>query len=101
MVTVHGKYAQFKFFRPEATAVFLVGDFNGWENRQLRMVYTAGGYWVAAIELVPGTYKFRYFADGQWYADYAASGIEYGRFGPDSIVDVPLEVQPPMLQKSA
>jgi hypothetical protein len=36
-----------------------------------------------------GEFRFRYCADGEWYADYAAFGVEPGRFGMDSIVRVP------------
>lgn len=88
MVTVHGKYAQFRFFRPQAKAVQLVGDFNGWRKGAHEMVRTDEGYWLAALQLAPGSYKFRYCADGKWFTDYAAFGIEYGPLGVDSIVRV-------------
>jgi 1,4-alpha-glucan branching enzyme len=88
MVTVHGSYAQFRFFRPGAQSVHLAGDFNGWQDRALQMIPTGNGYWVAVLRLEPGSYRFRYLADGRWYADYAAFGIEYGPYGPDSVIRV-------------
>jgi 1,4-alpha-glucan branching enzyme len=88
MVTVHGNYVQFRFFRPGAQAVHLAGDFNGWQDHALQMIPTANGYWVAVLRLEPGSYRFRYYADGRWFADYAAFGIEYGPYGPDSVVRV-------------
>lgn len=94
MVTVHGNYAQFRFFRPQAKKVQLVGDFNGWRKGDHDMIRTEDGYWLAAIHLTPGTYKFRYCADGKWFTDYAAFGIEYGPLGVDSIVRV-LELPQP------
>jgi hypothetical protein len=47
------------------------------------------GYWRAIVELPAGEFKFRYCADGEWFTDYAAFGVEPGRFGMDSIVRVP------------
>jgi hypothetical protein len=46
------------------------------------------GDWVARIRLQAGEFKFRYCADGQWFTDYAAFGVQPGRFGMDSIVRV-------------
>jgi len=88
MVTVHGNYVQFRFFRPWARRVELVGDFNGWRQGELQMVSNGDGYWLAAMQLPQGSYKFRYWVDGQWFTDYAAFGIEYGPLGVDSIVRV-------------
>ena len=45
---------------------------------------------IAAINLPPGSYRFRYWADGQWFCDYAAFGVEPGPFGLDSVVRIPL-----------
>ena len=47
------------------------------------------GYWTARMKLPPGEFRFRYNADGEWFTDYAAFGVEPGRFGLDSIVRVP------------
>ena len=41
------------------------------------------------MKLPAGEFRFRYCADGEWFADYAAFGVEPGRFGLDSIVRVP------------
>lgn len=86
MVTVQGNMAEFAFYRPQADSVHLVGEFNNWQKNELPMTRTAEGYWVARLMLPPGTFRFRYFADGQWYTDYAAFGIECGPFGPNSVV---------------
>ena len=88
MVTVTADVATFRFFRPGAHQVFLVGEFDQWAQGGRPMVRTPEGYWVAALRLPPGNHRFRYRADNQWYADYAAFGIEYGPFGPDSVVHV-------------
>lgn len=90
-------YVQFSFFRPGASKVFLTGDFNDWRVDQLPMVRQEDGHWLLRLRLQAGDYKFRYVADGLWYTDFAAFGVEPGRFGMDSIVRVTprrLRVQP-------
>jgi 1,4-alpha-glucan branching enzyme len=88
MVTVTDDWVEFRFFRPNAHRVHLAGDFNGWRGGELTMVRSADGYWVAKMKLPAGEFRFRYCADGEWFADYAAFGVEPGRFGLDSIVRV-------------
>lgn len=82
-------YTEFRFFRPAAACVFLSGDFNQWRSDQLKMVRQDNGYWVLRLPLPAGDYKFRYLADGQWYTDFAAFGVEPGRFGLDSLLRIP------------
>ena len=82
-------YAEFRFFRPKAANVFVCGDFNDWRADQLRMVRQEDGYWVLKLRLPAGEYRFRYVADGLWYTDFAASGVEPDRFGLNSILLVP------------
>jgi 1,4-alpha-glucan branching enzyme len=90
MVTVsESGYSEFRFFRPAASKVFLAGDFNDWRTDQIRMVRQQNGYWLAKIPLEAGDYKFRYIADGLWYTDFAASGVEPSDFGLDSLLRVP------------
>lgn len=82
-------YVEFRFFRPGVSNVYLCGDFNDWRPDQLRMVRQDDGYWTLKLVLPAGDHRFRYMADGLWYADFAAFGLEPGRFGPDSVVRVP------------
>ena len=88
MVTVTDNWVEFKFFRPSARNVALAGDFNDWRVNELKMVRGEDGYWQARMKLPAGEFRFRYCADGEWYADYAAFGVEPGRFGMDSILRV-------------
>jgi 1,4-alpha-glucan branching enzyme len=89
MVTVMDDWVEFRFFRPQASSVHLAGDFNNWRHGELRMVRSPDGYWLARMKLPAGEFRFRYCADGEWFADYAAFGVEPGRFGLDSVVRVP------------
>jgi 1,4-alpha-glucan branching enzyme len=89
MVKLDGEWAVFNFYRPQAARVHLAGDFNDWREEELPMVRTSEGYWFAKLRLPAGDFKFRYCADGEWFTDYAAFGVEPGRFGMDSIIRVP------------
>lgn len=89
MVNVTGGSVEFRFFRPEASQVHLAGDFNDWQESNLPMTSIGDGYWTAEVSLPAGEFKFRYCADGEWFTDYAAFGVEPGRFGMDSVVRVP------------
>jgi 1,4-alpha-glucan branching enzyme len=88
MVKINGEWVEFRFFRPGADKVHLAGDFNDWRTGELPMVLGQDGYCHAKMRLPAGEFKFRYCADGVWYTDYAAFGVEPGRFGLDSIVRV-------------
>ena len=88
MVTIQGNSAEFRFYKPDARQVSLVGDFVNWHPGRCPMEPAGQGEWVIRVSLPPGDYKFRYFADGQWFADYAAFGVEFGPFGFDSLVRI-------------
>jgi len=88
MVTLTKDVVEFQFFRPDAQQVHLVGDFNNWQT-DLPMQRGDDGYWRAEVLLPAGEFKFRYFADGDWFTDFAAFGVEPGGFGLDSVVRVP------------
>ena len=89
MVTFDSEWVVFSFFRPQAKHVYLAGEFNQWRQRDLPMLRREGGYWTARVRLPAGEFRFRYCADGEWFADFAAFGVEPGRFGLDSIVRIP------------
>lgn len=82
---------EFSFFRPQAKAVTVAGDFNGWHKQSMRMAKGEDGWWRFRFRMAPGTYQFRYVSDGQWFNDYAAFGLEHGPFGWNSV----LQVDPP------
>ncbi len=79
----------FKFYRPEAAAVMIVGDFTGWNAAPIEMTSAGDGWWTLGKLFSGGEYRFRYLADGQPYADYASHGIEATKTGWNSILVVP------------
>lgn len=55
--------------------VFVAGSFNNWDVGATPMKRRRNGCWEARLKLPPGEYEFRYFANGQWFTDYAADGV--------------------------
>ena len=83
---VRGGETEFHFFRGDARQAFLVGDFNDWNQSALPMTRTNNGEWVCRLKLPNGTYQFKYWADGEWFVDYAAFGVEPCEFGCNSVL---------------
>ena len=51
-------------------AVFVAGEFNGWDPTAKKMAYKARqGVYAAEVKLAPGTYQYKYVIDGTWCAD--------------------------------
>lgn len=73
----------------EAENVVVVGDFNDWDQEATVLKRRKDGTWAKTIRLAPGTYRFRYLADGStWYNDWAADGYEPSGFGEDNSIVV-------------
>lgn len=66
----------------------LVGDFNNWAVGSTPMTRVDGTLWISRLSLPQGTYRFRYVADGQWFTDFAAFGVESGPLGINSVLQV-------------
>ena len=86
--TVH--VVRFVFAAPDAQAVALVGDFNGWSAGSTPLARTGhGGTWSVSLPLGKGEHEYAFIVDGErWVADPAAPTIA-GEFDtPSSIVSV-------------
>jgi hypothetical protein len=59
----------------EAEKVFLVGDFNGW-NPTIDLMVSAENGFEARLFLLPGTYRYRFLADGVSMSDPDNSCID-------------------------
>jgi len=83
------KKTVFSLDQPEAKKVFLVGDFNKWDQKS-HPLRKLKGVWKISLALKPGEYKFKYLVDGNWQNDPAAHKYSTSPFGgDDSIVVVP------------
>lgn len=80
---------EFRFYRPRATQASVAGTFNGWRADKHPMRKGPDGWWTATLAFAPGIHQFRYVADDQWYTDFAAQGVEHGKFGLNSLLVIP------------
>jgi len=65
------KSGNIRFFLPgypDAGRVVLSGNFNGWDEQQLRMERTDSG-WVLPVFLAPGRHEYKFIVDGNWILD--------------------------------
>ena len=70
---------------PQATEVFLAGEFNQWSPTQTAMERGKDGSWAVSLELPPGRYEYKFVADGQWLCEPGCeSGAEGSRCIPNS-----------------
>lgn len=70
-----------------ADRIFLVGDFNAWQETTTPMQQDRDGVWRATVDLPKGsTCQFRYLIDGQWKTDYHADGFAESGFGAENSV---------------
>jgi len=61
---------EFRFYRPNAKFISLVGDFNNWNPENDLMVKDKDGIWRLTKKLSPGkTYRYKFYIDGEWEID--------------------------------
>src|SRR5215831_2342290 len=80
-------------FKPETTGkkkIFLAGTFNDWHPDDPKFLMTEqGGTWTITVKLAPGTYQYKFVADGQWIKDpYSPSDAPDGFGGRNGKLDV-------------
>ncbi|MFN0116809.1 MAG: glycogen-binding domain-containing protein [Elusimicrobiota bacterium] len=56
----------FKFFKPLAKEVFIIGDFNKWFKEPMKK---NGKIWEIQVNLTPGTYQYQFEVDGKKIKD--------------------------------
>ena len=89
MITVlPNGHIEFSFFRRDVSKVSIVGTFNDWQPDAIPMKNVGNGWWRARFHVPDGLHQFRYVADNEWFTDFAAHGIEYGRWGMNSLLMV-------------
>jgi 1,4-alpha-glucan branching enzyme len=52
-----------------AKKVYLVGDFNEWDEKANPMKKSADGTWARSVLLFPGNYEYKFLVDGDWKED--------------------------------
>jgi 1,4-alpha-glucan branching enzyme len=76
----------FGLFAPEAQKMSLAGDFNGWDINGLPMKKDDEGNWTISVNLGPGRYEYRFYADGTWQDDPKAQEKVGNPFGSQNCV---------------
>jgi 1,4-alpha-glucan branching enzyme len=72
-VHVRSDTVEFRLRRPEASAVAIAGDFNGWSATS-HLMSREGRVWTRRIALPPGEHLFMYVVDGRdWLTPPAAA----------------------------
>lgn len=85
---------RFTFVRPTDQTVYLVGDFNDWNELSHAMIrYPDHGH-VLELALPPGEYEYKYKVGRIWYNDYDAPKYVPNPWGSEnSVVVVPEPAQ--------
>lgn len=60
---------------PDASDVFLIGDFNNWDETSHRMKRQPDGTWLLQIQLHHGYHQYQFLMDGKPTLDPRAHGI--------------------------
>lgn len=90
MVSQGKKSVTLSFAHNTQGPVYVAGSFNGWSTRSMPMQKVGDGRWEAKLQLPPGEHQFRYYANGQWFTDYAAGGVVPNGLGEfNSVLTVP------------
>jgi 5'-AMP-activated protein kinase regulatory beta subunit len=80
------KNVEFTFYAPEATEVFLAGEFNSWDTQSVPMKKDKGGVWKAKIKLFPGRYEYKLYADNTWVENLPNAELSSNLFGTQNFV---------------
>lgn len=68
VVPVSARKVEMSFDAPFAKFVNIAGDFNAWEMTTLAL-RKSDSVWKITLELKPGTYQYKFLADGEWVND--------------------------------
>ena len=72
---------RFEYSQPDASAVWLVGSFNGWNPESTPFTRDSLGAWSLELALPPGEHRYRFIVDGEWRDDPLASQTVVNPFG--------------------
>lgn len=79
----------FRLYAPDAKAVMLAGDFNGWKPATLNQSVDRAGFWETFLDLPPGEYQYKFVVDGDWQHDPSCVDSACNSFGTlNSVVRV-------------
>lgn len=83
-------WVRFLFEQAIDLPVFLVGDFNGWDECANPLEQRENGVYAVMIRLAPGEYEFKYKCGSVWFNDSCAHKYVPNCWGSEnSVVVVP------------
>jgi 1,4-alpha-glucan branching enzyme len=80
------KNVEFTLHAPEATEVYLTGEFNCWSTQSLPMKKDKDGVWRTQLRLLPGRYEYKLFADDAWIENLPNAQAVPNPFGTQNFV---------------
>ena len=93
--TSKGRVARVTFSLPNslwADSIYLVGDFNNWNNTSHPLSLGRDEVWTITVDLeLNREYQFRYLKDGEWMNDNQADAYAQNPYGSDNFVVVTKE----------
>jgi 1,4-alpha-glucan branching enzyme len=72
---------EFSLSAPQATNVFIAGDFNQWNLSAHPLKQDKKGVWKISLPLGPGRYEYRFLVDGKWHNDPNCPSLVENPFG--------------------
>lgn len=82
-------YVRFELVAPEARAVSLAGDFNGWAPDVIQLSRSPNGAWVTTVPLRVGEHRYQFVVNGErWLPDPATEAVDDGFGGRNSVIVV-------------
>jgi 1,4-alpha-glucan branching enzyme len=86
-----GKKVRFQMAAPAGSEVYLVGTFNNWDAKAIRLQNgSANGEYSATLLLAPGRYEYKYIINGDWRTDPGCADAVANAYGSKNSV---LQVQ--------
>jgi len=80
------KRCNFTLYAPEASTVYVVGDFNGWNQHSHPLKKDSKGTWKTSITLTPGRYEYRFLVDREWCNDPHCITFVPNTFGSENCI---------------
>ena len=83
------KPINFYYPRPDARAVNVIGDFNGWDPHSLPMQRRADGWWFIQVPLTHGHHQYLFLVDGTPTLDPRSAGtVQVDGYSKASLIAV-------------
>jgi hypothetical protein len=74
---------------PDASRVYVAGDFNGWKTDDTTLMVQDNGVWKKRVSLTAGSYRYKFVKDGEWIEDPANPKVATNPYGQkDSLIEV-------------